>query len=140
MISYRRAGGSEFLPNRRAWYQPACMPRKIFFATLPVTICRRRNCRTRLPVKLTIRWLLPHIVRMTLPVPVTLNRLVRLFLVFIFGMADSVCSWFCRATRTETAMFRQTAWKSRRAGNYAPVSAQKRPYFPGSQGAGTNTL
>jgi len=68
--------------------QLARRPRLIRFANALLTSFLPRSWRTRLPVKLTIRWLLPHWLRSTFPVAVILNRRTSDFLVFILGMTD----------------------------------------------------
>ncbi len=62
------------------------MARMYFAAVRPTSVTVRRSWRLRFPVLWLFKCFLPHWVRLSFPVPVTLNRFLEALWVFIFGM------------------------------------------------------
>jgi hypothetical protein len=66
----------------------------MFFVSAAETNVDRRSFRFRFLPLLESRWLLNPLFLLTLPLPVTLNRLAAALLVLILGTAFSSCCWF----------------------------------------------
>src|SRR5262245_16265224 len=63
-----------------------------FLAISPVSMTEWRSCRLRLPVLWLFRCFLPAWLRLSLPVPVILNRFLDALCVFCFGMTHHLAA------------------------------------------------